>query len=592
MAKSKPLLEEFPPVATEAWEEAIRKDLKGADYAKKLLWKTEDGLTLKPYYRSDALAGIDYLDLAPGEFPYVRGVTPANVWRIREEIEAADADSANERARKALAAGAEEISFHAPVPGLPALETLLAGIDTVPVHFESAGESLVSLLLQARRPARGSTAWNPFSNLSKAAEWVRQSWPGFRPMMLPGTSFEEAGATTVQEIGYTLASGIDFLAAMQAQAVGTDQAAAAVAFSLAIGANYFFQIAKLRAFRLLWARAVTTFGGSPAAAKTEIHARTSRWNQSIYDPHVNVLRGTTEAMSAAIGGANSIAVAPFDETYQPPSDAARRLARNTQIILKKEAQLDRVADPGGGSYYVEFLTHSIAREAWRVMQQIEAAGGYRQAQGLIREELEKSRAAREVAVALRRRVFVGTNQYPNLSETAQDKFHPNAPEPGTLGTLLQTPLAGDANLRGPAAFEQIRLRTERDAAAAGRRKRILLAEIGDPKMRAARSNFAANFFGCAGFEIVIASYEDVGQIAVAEADAIVVCSSDPEYPALCPALLAKLRQAGRSTPLIVAGNPADSIEQLKQAGVADFIHVRSNAVETLTAWQKRLGIAA
>jgi methylmalonyl-CoA mutase len=577
MANSKPLLEEFPPVATEAWEEAIRKDLKGADYAKKLLWKTEDGLTLKPYYRADALAGIDCLDLAPGEFPYVRGATPGNAWRIREEIEEADAESANRSARKALAAGAEEISFQAAVSGQEGLEKLLAGVGAMPIHFAGADEALVSLLLQARQPSRGSTAWNPLSNLSKAVEFVKQTWPGFRPLTLPGTPFEEEGATTVQEVGYTLAAGIDFLAAMQAQGVEAEQAAAAVAFSFAIGANYFFQIAKLRAFRLLWARAVTSFGGSPGAAKAEIHARTSRWNQSIYDSHVNVLRGTTEAMSAAIGGANTVAVIPFDATYQEPDAASRRLARNTQIILKKEAQLDRVADPGGGSYYVEFLTHSIAREAWQVMQRIEAAGGYRQAQGPIREGLGKSRSAREAAVAARRRVFVGTNQYPNLRETAQDK--------------LQTPRAGAEIPRGPAAFEQIRLRTERDAQATGKRKRFLLAEIGDPKMRAARSSFAANFLGCAGFEIVTASYQDVDQIAATEADAIVVCSSDSEYPALCPALLTKLGQAGRTTPVIVAGNPADSIEQLKQAGVADFIHVRSNAVETLAAWQKRLGIA-
>jgi methylmalonyl-CoA mutase len=281
-------------------------------------------------------------------------------------------------------------------------------------------------------------------------------------------------------------------------------------------------------------------------------------------------------MSAVLGGANSISVAPFDECYQSPDAASRRLARNTQILLKQEALLARVADPGAGSYSLEAITDFLAREGWALMQKIEAAGGYASASadGLVAQLLDKSRAARDKAVASRRRVFTGTNQFANLSEKALERIDP---------------LHASAAPRATEAFEQLRLRTERHAAKTGKLPRVLLAEIGDAKMRAARSNFAANFFACAGFGIVTQRFAAIDDICAAAADVIVLCSSDPEYLALATALLAALKAAGRSTPVIVAGAP-ESIEDLKAAGVADFVHIRSNPIELLTKWQHHLDI--
>jgi methylmalonyl-CoA mutase len=345
-----------------------------------------------------------------------------------------------------------------------------------------------------------------------------------------------------------------------------------------MGSNFFFQVAKLRAFRLLWARAVECFGGREESSKAQIHARTSRWNQTIYDPHVNVLRGTTEAMSAAIGGADSISVAPFDECYKAASDATRRLSRNTQILLKQEALLSRVSDPGGGSYYLEVITDFIAREGWKIMQGIEAAGGYRkaQAEGKIASSLQRSLAAKEKAVVSRRRVFTGTSQHANVSEKALDRIEP---------------ARQNRKNRGAQPYEQLRLRTERHAASSGKTPRVLLAEIGDVKMRSARSTFAANFFACAGFDIATQRFESVDAIAASGAELIVLCSSDPDYSALAVELIARMKALGRKIPVIIAGYP-DSAEQLKAAGVADFIHIRSNPIEVLTKWQEQLGIAS
>jgi methylmalonyl-CoA mutase len=477
------LLQGFPPVSNQSWEDAIRKDLKGANYAKKLIWQTEEGLAVKPYYRAEDIAGLDYLDAAPGDFPYARSARLTGDWRIREEIDAVDPEEANHAARSAVAAGAEEIAFrNVAIGNASDLGMLLVNIEEIPVHFENACELLIRLLIERRiespRPSPASTGWNPLTNLDFAAEVVRTAPPALVPFTIHGEEFEESGATAVEEVGFTLAAAVDFLAEMQSRTLEVNRAATSIAFSFAMGANYFFQIAKLRAFRMLWARVVESFGGSRENAKARIHARTSRWNETIYDPHVNILRGTTEAMSAVLGGADSISVAPFDECYKTPDEASRRLARNTQILLKHEALLSQVADPGAGSYCLEVITDFIAREGWKAMQGIEAAGGYRKAraEGQIARALEQSLASREKAVVSRRRIFVGTNQYADLSEKALDRIDFSR-------------LSGKR--RGTQAYEQLRLLTERHTAKTGKCPRVLLAEFGDFKMRSARSNFAA-----------------------------------------------------------------------------------------------------
>jgi methylmalonyl-CoA mutase len=575
------LLQGFPPVSNQSWEDAIRKDLKGANYAKKLIWQTEEGLAVKPYYRAEDIAGLDYLDAAPGDFPYARSARLTGDWRIREEIDAVDPEEANHAARSAVAAGAEEIAFrNVAIGNASDLGMLLVNIEEIPVHFENACELLIRLLIERRiespRPSPASTGWNPLTNLDFAAEVVRTAPPALVPFTIHGEEFEESGATAVEEVGFTLAAAVDFLAEMQSRTLEVNRAATSIAFSFAMGANYFFQIAKLRAFRMLWARVVESFGGSRENAKARIHARTSRWNETIYDPHVNILRGTTEAMSAVLGGADSISVAPFDECYKTPDEASRRLARNTQILLKHEALLSQVADPGAGSYCLEVITDFIAREGWKAMQGIEAAGGYRKAraEGQIARALEQSLASREKAVVSRRRIFVGTNQYADLSEKA-------------LGRIDFSRLSGKR--RGTQAYEQLRLLTERHTAKTGKCPRVLLAEFGDFKMRSARSNFAANFFACAGFDIVTLRFATAEGIAASDAELIVLCSSDLEYLALATELTPMLKALGRETPVLIAGNP-DSAEQLRAAGVADFVHIRSNPVEFLTAWQQRLGI--
>ncbi|MGO8934666.1 MAG: methylmalonyl-CoA mutase family protein [Terracidiphilus sp.] len=579
------LLEEFPAVSTAEWESAIARDLKGADYEKRLIWRSEEGLAVKPYYRAEDLKDLACMEATPGTFPYRRGTRTTGDWQIREEIDAADVESANRAACAAVAGGAEGITFSGLlVERADELDAILTNLAEIPVHFEHACERLLRLLIErlgkgesaARVSTRVSSGCDAAASVDFAARVIGGAPDGFVPFTIHGETFEEAGATAVEEVGFTLAAGVDFIAAMQERGVDAERAAAALEFSFAIGSTTFFQIAKLRAFRMVWARVIESFGGMHSGAGARIAARTSRWNKTAYDPHVNILRATTEAMAAVLGGADSVTVAPFDACYKQPDEASRRLARNTQLLLKHEAWMGRVADAGGGSYFIEALTDSLAREGWKLMQEIEAHGGYRkaQAEGLIAQTLGRSMAAREKAVAVRRRVLVGTNQFANTAERA-------------LGRVEAARMS--ETKRGAQPYEELRMRTERHAALTGLTPRVLLAEVGDVKMRTARSNFAANFFACAGFETVTRRFRKGAEIAAAEGDLIVLCSANAEYAAITAELMAKLKELVRTTPVIVAGNPEDA-ETLVAAGVADFVHLRSNPVEVLTKWQEWMGI--
>jgi methylmalonyl-CoA mutase len=462
---------DFPPVSTATWEAAIAKDLKGADYEKKLVWRTEEGLAVRPYYRKEALAGLeDQLRTTPGRYPFVRG---------------------------------------------------------------------------------SSRGWEIAQNLKPGPKAVRADL------------LHEAGAHAVQELGYAIAAGVERLAELTAT-LPVDTVAPQIEFVFAVGPSYFMEIAKLRAARILWAMAVDAFGpGDAGACRMRLHVRTPQRNKSAYDRYTNLLRVTTEAAAAVIGGCDQLAVEPF------AFDA--HLALNVQRILKEEAHLDAVADPAGGSYYMEALTDVLARGAWKLFQRVEADGGYAKAlaSGSIGKALAETRAAREKAYATRRRALVGVNNYPSVTEKTPEAELPAADPAGPL-----------PQVRVAEPFEQIRRRTTEHARATGRYPKVLLLKRGDVKMKGARSNFCFNFFGCAGFDMVEA--EEYGG---SDADLIVLCSSDPEYLAFAREVCANVK-----VPVLVAGNPKDQIELLQRAGVQGFIHVSSDLIQTLKQWQDKLGM--
>jgi methylmalonyl-CoA mutase len=324
-----------------------------------------------------------------------------------------------------------------------------------------------------------------------------------------------------------------------------------------------------------------------------IHSTTSQWNKTLYDPYVNMLRTTTETMSAAIGGSEIITTGPFDQVWKAADEFSYHIARNQQILLKEESWLDKVADPAAGSYYLETLTDQLAEKAWDLFREIEEKGGMIACieQGFIQQSLLEILSTKSDDVATRKMVFLGTNQYPNMSEVMYDQVKPS---PDTT-TKKETPFIPLQFSRATAAFEKLRLQTEQFVASSGKRPSVFLFNYGSLAHQKARASFATNFFACAGFEVIdnagFNSIEDgVAASAGQQPSVIVFCSSDEEYPALIPQACRELRVKCPQSILVVAGYPKDQLEALAKEGIHDYIHVRSNLLHTLADFQLRLGI--
>ena len=612
------LFSEFAPVSTEEWMAKITADLKGVPFEKKLVWKTGEGFNVNPFYRAEDIEGLKTTESLPGEFPYVRGTKKDNDWKVRQNIEVCCFKGANEKALDLLTKGVTSLGFI--IKGDEVNEeniaTLLEGIcpASVELNFNTCNckaEKLIGILADYFKgkgvdaeKCYGSVNYDAFKKpLVKGkenSEWVEgaaavlkagQALPNYRVLAVNAFLFNNAGAYISQELGYALAWGNELMAKLTEAGFTADEVAKKIKFNLGISSNYFMEIAKFRAARWLWAEIVAAY--KPAcecACKMIAHAQTSEWNMTVYDAHVNLLRSQTEAMSAALAGVDSITVRPFDKIYQTPDDFSERIARNQQLLLKEECHLDKVVDPSAGSYYVEVLTNSLADVAWKLFLEVEEKGGFSVAvnAGEIQNAVNASNVARKKAVATRREILLGSNQYPNFTEVAADKIQ----EKGSCccggGHCGEATIPALDFSRGASEFEALRMTTEKS----GKTPKVFMLTIGNLAMRLARSQFSANFFGCAGYKIIDNLGFDTVEAGVeaavkAGAEIVVLCSSDDEYAEFAPAAYKAL--AGRAE-FVVAGAPACA-DDLKAQGIDQFVNVKSNVLETLKAFNAKLGIA-
>ena len=522
------LFSEFAPVSTEEWMAKITADLKGVPFEKKLVWKTGEGFNVNPFYRAEDIEGLKTTESLPGEFPYVRGTKKDNDWKVRQNIEVCCFKGANEKALDLLTKGVTSLGFI--IKGDEVNEenitTLLEGIcpASVELNFNICNckaEKLIGILADYFKgkgvdaeKCYGSVNYDAFKKpLVKGkenSEWVEgaaavlkagQALPNYRVLAVNAFLFNNAGAYISQELGYALAWGNELMAKLTEAGFTADEVAKKIKFNFGISSNYFMEIAKFRAARWLWAEIVAAY--KPAcecACKMVAHAQTSEWNMTVYDAHVNLLRSQTEAMSAALAGVDSITVRPFDKIYQTPDDFSERIARNQQLLLKEECHLDKVVDPSAGSYYVEVLTNSLADVAWKLFLEVEEKGGFSVAvnAGEIQNAVNASNVARKKAVATRREILLGSNQYPNFTEVAADKIQ----EKGSCccggGHCGEATIPALDFSRGASEFEALRMTTEKS----GKTPKVFMLTIGNLAMRLARSQFSANFFGCAGYKII------------------------------------------------------------------------------------------
>jgi methylmalonyl-CoA mutase len=434
------------------------------------------------------------------------------------------------------------------------------------------------------------SAEEDFSRADALLLTAENELPQFRVLSVNSHLFSDSSATLVQELAFGLAMAAEILTRLTDMGHSATDITRHLQWNLGVGSDYFMEIAKIRAARLLYSGLLTGFESDHNRhVPVYIHSITTNWNKTLYDPHVNMLRLTTEAMAAVIGGCNSLLVKPYDACYRDPNEFSERIARNIQIILKEEAYLDKVVDPAAGAYYVESLTDALVEHAWQLFLKVDERGGYLKAftDGFIQEEVGKTMVRRSDRVSARHEVLVGTNQYPNFREPPAEQVIPDIAfhRPPEHHKQVAEPLR---MRRAAEPFEKLRLAVENHSAG---RPKVFMLTYGNLAMRLARSQFSCNFFACAGYEVIDnlgfqSAREGVDAALQANASIIVVCSSDEEYLQIAPEVVSLV--AGKAI-VVVAGAPA-SMEELKQKGITEFIHVRSNVLETLNHFHAKLGI--
>jgi len=498
MVKKEKLFEQFPPVTTEEWMKKIHSDLKGADFREKLVWKTNEGFEAMPFYRMEDTENLKYTETLPGEFPYIRGIRIRNnTWLVRQNIEVSDYHEANRKALAILMKGVDSLGFiitdpesvnsenfnlllkdiHIEAIGFSflcngkakeILENIAAivavrGLDPEKIYGAIEADPIGRLMVSGKLCVPVEEGFDYLASLTESAD----RFPSLRTIHLNASNFSNAGAGIVQELAFGISMGSEYLSQLTERGLTASLAASKIRFSFGTGSNYFSEIAKLRAARLLWSVIQNGFGlTGTSSIKMDIHSVTTEWNKTIYDPAVNMLRTQTEAMSAIIGGTDSLTVEPFDIVFRQPDEFSERIARNQQLILKEEAYFDKVADPSAGSYYIENLTKLIADAAWKLFLEVEEKGGFLASlkSGFIQERISATAARRKEDIAKGNEKLLGTNLFPDNNEKALSQIDTDKVFniSGQESDLLIKPVR---LFRGSEEYEKMRLNLEKEAEA-------------------------------------------------------------------------------------------------------------------------------
>lgn len=698
---------EFPAPSYEEWKEEAVSALKGGVFERKLLTKTHEGITLQPMYRRQDTEDLKYTDSLPGFFPYVRGIDPLGYlnkpWDIAQESTVPNAKTFNEVVKFDLEKGADAVNLvldeasllcedadvadtqmvgnkGVSVSSLQDLNEALQGIDLKenPLYLNT-GESLVpmfSLVMsylksegKTYKDIKGMVGSDPLSVLVKegsldnslddlydematVAKWANENTEDLRTIAVEGHVYSNGGANAIQELAFVVATGVEYLKQMMSRGLTVDQAAQRMRFSFSIGSNFFMEISKLRAARILWAQVVHSFGGNDESQKMIIHARTSAFTKTVYDPYVNMLRTTTETFSAVVGGINSMHLSPFDEPLREGTVFSRRIARNQQIMFKEEFNLLQPVDPAGGSWYIEMLTETLAEEAWKTFQTVEEKGGIYQAlmTGFVQDEIDAILEGRFKKLEVRSDVKAGTNMYANMTEEREEaqvldheqikrqriaeiqEYRKDTDNQAKTEAVKAIDLKGenaidtviDAVSNGATIgeiakishkaiipievkpikprrlterFEAMRMDTEAHIEKTGKNVKVYLVNMGPIPQHKGRADFSTGFFEVAAFEVIKndghASHEEAVQKTLESgAEVAIICSTDKTYPVDVPAVAKPLKEANPELKLFLAGSPGDKEQEYRDAGIDDFVHVKANCYQILRNIQKERGIIA
>jgi len=588
------LLAEFPGHSYDQWRAAAEALLKGAPFEKRLVSQTYEDITIQPIYRREDIVDLAQRMDAPGSGSLVRGSRRDGFlhtgWEVSQELRADDPAGLNTLIHEGFAGGQTELNITGPAPA--SIDDILVALDDVDLDAVSLWWNLgtetakkAETILDAYQKIGAATALvkggfscDPltpdadFEAYGRLTKRCVKEFPQLRSLVADGTAVHNSGGSATQELAVALAAVVTLVEELKSRGIAPSDTLRRIRLTLAVGSDYFMEIAKLRAARWLWSRIAESYGA--ADAPVFIHAATSRWNKTKYDAHTNMLRVTSEAFAAVVAGADALHIGPYDEISGTTTPFSRRIARNLHTILREECGLDRVIDPAGGSSYIEWLTDQLAAKAWDEFQSIEAAGGLLAAvsSGTLPEAVARVRMQKLANIRTRRDRIVGANMYPDLKGGKLDMLP---------CSTVSTPFPPH---RAAEEFE-----AQRDACAAfaertGSPPAILQLNIGPSRNYRLRADWTTAFFQAAGFAVDGArdfpTLDDaVSAVAKSPARIAVIVSDDASYPECAVPLATAVKAATPDVTLLLAGAPGENETAWRNAGIDDFVHVRSNNYE-------------
>jgi methylmalonyl-CoA mutase len=474
--------EDFSIPTYQEWRDLVEKNLKGIPFSKALVTKTYEEIYLQPIYRKADVKKLNSLNHKPGCGNYLRGTKIGGYlikpWEICQPIPYNTIKEFNHALNEDLKLGLTSINLvvdkatckgldpdESPIIdvgknglSLSTLQDFYAALKGIPLenhslHITPGPSGLVmlmalgSLFKQSGWPykkMKGSINADPlaflatfgnlpfpiettFDHLASLAHWRIKNSPHLKTIGISSLPYHNSGAHAVQELAYAVATGVEYINGLLERNLAIDDIAGSIRFSLGIGPCYFMEIAKFRTIRLLWTKIIDTYGGNKDSQKANIQGVTSRYNQTLLDPHSNILRTVTGAFAAILGGVDSLQINSFDGITSKPNEFSRRIARNIHLILKEESHLDQFIDPAGGSYYIECLTQQLGERAWTLFQELEKQGGMLKVlqKGIPQKEIRFTAQKRKLDLAKRKLILVGTNLYPNDKESQFKTYQPS-----------------------------------------------------------------------------------------------------------------------------------------------------------------------
>ncbi len=636
---------EFPKPTYDQWKDEAIKSLKGADFEKKLFSQTFEGILLRPIYNLLDLEAIPYLATYPGESPYLRGnFASGNIsrkWEIAQTIPFNDNFEFNTHLKTALANGQDAISininrheYYQFVPFAVNCGTKFAhrddfsaafdgiNLEDYPIYF-NAGDIYSEFApvfidyLKSKgydlTKIKGNIGADPFgeilinggskhsvehliSSLAETISILHNSLPNYGAITLNGAFYYNAGATAVQELAFTFANLIELITQLSQKGLQPHQIFPKIRLHLSVSSDFFMNIAKLRAARVLWAKLVEAYGLDATYQKVKIHSSTSMRDKTKLDPWVNILRNSIAGLSAILGNSESIDIGNFDFAYGHPTEFSLRISRNTQLVLLHEAHLTDTIDPVSGSYYIESLTNELIHSAWKLFLDIDTSGGFWNAiqSGNIQSLISDSANKIDQAYQTRRATLLGTNKYPILKQKLPEDNPPYHFKDIAFDELTPkiTEVPSIKITRFAYQFELLRQNALKFEEKTGALPQILMLNFGELNEWKPRNDFALDFLQVAGFECLQSpafdSYEDAMIFFIDQScpQTIAICSSDAKYESILPELTFLIKKYKPMCNIILAGYPEGKIEEYKSYGIDHFVHLKANIFETLSDIQK------